>query len=200
LYKGKNKATTASEKYVEFSPDYANILSTNYYEDDSNYKNIAYVEYQNEAGEKALLSMHNGSTEPTGENRREVYVDGTSTSRTITLEELQQLFPNVKKGEGAYYITENGKQVKVATITVTESNFTTEDGEEVNITTETLTVTDYTYLLLIRMLGQNALAEHVSVQSFSGAVDTVDTYEYKTDYDLGDIVKVANEYGIEATA
>jgi hypothetical protein len=28
----------------------------------------------------------------------------------------------------------------------------------------------------------------------------VDTYEYKTDYDLGDVVKIINEYGIEAEA
>jgi hypothetical protein len=37
-------------------------------------------------------------------------------------------------------------------------------------------------------------------QSFEGDVDTVASYAYKVDYNLGDIVKVINEYGIEAEA
>ena len=46
LFKGQNKATMQSDEYVEFSPDFANILSSKYKEDDSNYKNIAYVGYE----------------------------------------------------------------------------------------------------------------------------------------------------------
>ena len=53
---------------------------------------------------------------------------------------------------------------------------------------------------MIRAIGENTLAEQVRTQSFEGDVDTIDTYEYKTDYDLGDIVKVKNEYEIEAEA
>jgi hypothetical protein len=189
LYKGKNKATTESDEYIEFSPRYANILSSNYVDDDSNYKNVAYVAYKNEAGETALLSYFVGSTEPQGEARREVYVDGTSTSRSITKEELTAMFPDVKHSGVTYpyYIEVNGETIIVAK----------SEGAEQN---EKITVTDYTYLLLIRRIAQNTLAERVKTQTFEGNVDTIDTYIYKQDYDLGDVVRVINEYGIEAQA
>ena len=187
LYKGKNKASLTGNEYVEFSPDYSNILNSNYTEDDSNYKNVAYVGYKGEDEETHLLSLFKGSEEPSGEARREVYVDATSTSKEITGEQLQEMFSSVSKSGNSYYATINGEQILVAT---SEGS-----GEE-----EKITVTDYTYLLLIRVIGENALAEQVSTQSFEGNVDTLDSYEYKVDYDLGDIVKVKNEYGIEAEA
>ena len=43
LVRGKNKATTDSDEYVEFSPNVANIISSHYAEDESNYKNVVYV-------------------------------------------------------------------------------------------------------------------------------------------------------------
>lgn len=183
LYRGKNKALQTGNEYVEFSPNFSNILSSNYKEDESNYKNVVYVGYENTAEEFALLSLFKGDAEPSGEDRREIYVDGTSTKRSVTLEELQALFPNVKKSGTTYY---NG-----------ETAVATSEGEGDQ---EKITITDYTYLLLIRVIGENALAERIRTQEFTGEVDTIDTYEYKTDYDLGDFVKVVNEYGIEATA
>ena len=185
LIKGKNKATTESDEYVEFSPNYANILSSQYKEDESNYKNLVYVEYKNANDETALLSMHNEATEPKGEDRREVYIDATNTSRDVTVADLEAVFGtgNITRNGNSYY----AGAIEVATVSVS--------GEE-----EKLTATDYTYFRLIRIIGLNALAERVKTQEFSGAVDTIDTYKYKTDYDLGDIVKVENEYGISAPA
>lgn len=194
LYKGKNKALQTGEEYVEFSPQFANILSSNYVEDGSNYKNVVYVGYKGADEKTYLLSLHNGAEEPQGEARREIYVDGTGTSRDITYAELYQMFPNVSKesqtdAEGkvtsTYYI--NGRGQIVAT--------SEGEGDE-----EKITVSDYTYLLLIRALGNNTLAEHTETTQFSGNVDTIDTYEYKTDYNLGDIVKAVNEHGIQAEA
>lgn len=199
LYKGKNKATTESEEYVEFSPTFANILSSEFEIDASGYKNVAYVGYKTTADEFALLSLHNGDIEPQGENRKEIYVDGTGTSRSITIDELQAIFNyNVNRsstsgGEtGYYYVLNSGEETQVATFEAS----TNSEGEY----EEKITLTDYTYLLLIRSLGKNALAENVETQSFNGEVDTIDTYEYKEDYDLGDTVKVINEYGVEAEA
>lgn len=183
LYRGKNKALQTGAEYVEFSPAFSNIISSNYKEDESNYKNIVYVGYKTVDDEFALLSLYKGNSEPSAEDRREIYVDGTGTSRSITLEELQTLFPNVTRSGATYY---NGG-VAVATV----------EGEGDQ---EKITVTDYTYLLLIRIIGENALAERTRSQVFAGEVDTIDTYEYKTDYNLGDIVKVINEYGVEAAA
>lgn len=199
LYKGKNKASITGAEYVEFSPQFANILSTSYKDSDSNYKNIAYVGYKGVDEQTHLLSVFNTEKEPQGEERREIYVDGTSVSRDITYAELLVMFPTVQKesktvteGEtkkvtSEYYITDAGGRTVVAT--------SEGEGEE-----EKITVSDYTYLILEKTLGLNTLAEHKPAQEFSGSVDFIDTYEYKTDYDLGDIVKAVNEYGIEAPA
>lgn len=183
LYKGKNKASQTADEYVEFSPAFSNIISSNYKEDESNYKNIVYVGYKDNADEVDFLPVFKGASEPSFEDRRETYVDGTGTSRSITLEELRTLFPNVTRSGATYY--NNG--VSVATV----------EGEADK---EKITVTDYTYLMLIRIIGENALAERTRSQVFTGEVDTIDTYEYKVDYNLGDIVKVINEYGVEAAA
>ena len=198
LLRGKNKATMESEEYVEFSPNFANIISSHYEEDESDYKNVVYVGYKSANKDDENIYLHSvyegqstGATEPQGEYRREVYVDGTSTSREITLAELQSLYGSVTKSGSSYFATVDGKQTEIATFT-TE----TKDG----VTAEKITVTDFTYSQLIRNIGVNALAERTKKQAFGGAVDTIDTYIYKTDYNLGDIVKVANEYGIEAAA
>ena len=194
LIKGKNKATMESEEYVEFSPNFANIISSHYKEDESNYKNVVYVGYKssNKDDENVyLLSLFEGETEPQGEARREIYVDATNTSREIKLEDLQVLYGELTKEGNTYYALIDGVKTAVATFEITTS-----DG----VSTEKITANDYTYLKLIRIVGLNTLAERVKTQEFSGEVDTVDTYEYKKDYDLGDIVRVANEYGIEAPA
>lgn len=177
VYKGVDRASISSDNYVEFSPTYSNIISSNYKEDESNYKNLCYVSY----GDKTnLLSVFNTPTEPTGEDRKEIYVDGTSVSREITEEMLFQMFDNVSIDNNIYYNTQD--------VAVAEK-----DGDKI-------VVTDYTYLLLIKILGLNTLAEHNKTQEFTGEVDVINTYEYKKDYDLGDIVKVINDYGIEAEA
>lgn len=208
LYRGKNKASFEGEEYVEFSPAYANILNSNYTEEEASFKNVVYVGYKGVDEQTHLLSLFKGEAEPQGEARREIYIDGTATSRDITYDELKQMYGNVSKTSqtikqentqkevisSVYYATVSGRRVAVATSLQDKAEEGSEPAEE------RITVTDYTYLLLIRALGDNALAESVMTQSFEGNVDTVDTYEYKVDYNLGDIVKVINEYGIEAEA
>lgn len=190
LYKGKNKATADGEEYIEFSPTYANIISSTYKDDSSNYKNIAYIGYKTETEETVLELVYLGDREPRNEERREIYVDGTNISREIKLEELEQLFPTAQEDLTAknYYIMNGAEKIIVATYEL--------DGNNV----KKITVTDYTYMLLIRAIGVNALVNHANKQEFGGEVDTIDTYSYKVDYNLGDTVKVINDYGIEAEA
>lgn len=196
LYRGKNKALPTGAEYVEFSPQYANILSSHYSEDESNLKNVVYVSYKSADGSVHLLSVYRGMDEglpePTGEARREIFVDGTGTSRDISYDELLQMFPSVAKtsstdAEGKVTSTYSNGGDTVAT--------SEGAGDE-----EKITVSDSTYLLLIRALGDNALADHVEKTEYDGTVDTIDTYEYKADYNLGDVVKVVNEHGISAEA
>ena len=208
VFKGKNKASESGDEYIEFSPTYANVLTSHYKEDESNYKNVAYVGYKSadkEDNTVYLLSVYDGQSEglpePQGEARKEFYVDATGTSRDITLDELNLLFPNVTKTTST--VTEENKQkyyavyysngVEVAT---SWQDVPTDDKE----TEEKITVTDSTYLMFIQNAGVNALEQHRRTQEFTGEVDTIDTYEYKRDYDIGDIVKVKNKYGISVNA
>lgn len=212
LYRGKNKASINSESYVEFSPEFDNILSTHYKTDNANEKNVVYVQYKNEAGETALLSRYKGQSEglpePQGEARKEFYIDGSSTSRDITLEELEQLFGTLASGKltRQTYSTTNGTETITGYnyyangVTVATSVLSTKTEDDVQVTEEKITITDYTYLLLIATLGDNELSQRTKTEEFTGAADTVDTYQVKTDYDLGDTVRVKNDYGIEAEA
>jgi hypothetical protein len=184
LFKGIDRATSTTDDYVEFSPEYGNIISSKYSTDDRSYKNIAYVSYKTTNDEVHLYSVtKDGEAEPQGEARREIFIDGTGTSRSITLEELKQMFLDVEKKADGYYVGD----IQVAT---SEGS-----GED-----EKITVTDYTYLLLIRAIGKNALAENTRTDEFTGAVDMIDSYRYKTDYNIGDVVMVRNDYGISAIA
>lgn len=199
LYKGVDKASGVGDEYIEFSPAFANILTSSYKTDKSNYKNVVYVGYKNANDETQLLSLYNGATEPQGEARQEVYIDGTGTSRDITYDELLQMFPSLVKVTEKKN-NENGEEIVTATYYSSADKVTAVATSEGTGEDEKITVTDYTYLLLIRSIGMNALAERTATKEYSGNVDTVDTYEYKADYDLGDIVKVINEYGVEAEA
>ena len=199
LYKGIDRSVL-TERYVEFSPAYSNIISSKYKETNTNYKNVVYVGYKNDADEIELLSMYAGQNEglpePQGENRREIYVDGTSVSKEITREELDNVLSDytvVEEGLYLYikddydnYITQNGVKVVV--------------GKYTDVNKEKIEVSNFAYMLLIRILGENTLAEYTKTQEFTGEIDTISGYVYKQDYNLGDIVKVKNEYGIEAEA
>lgn len=190
LKMGKNKASAESGEYIEFSPAFANILSSHYIEDDTAYKNVVYVGYKsaNKDDETIYLySYPSNEQDITGEARREIYVDGTSISRDITLDELRAMFPDAIKEGNGYVATIDGELTAVA--------LSDTSGSE-----EKITVTDTTYYMLIRAIAAKTIAERVKKQSFEGDVDTVDTYKYKVDYDIGDIVNVKNEYGLEAAA
>lgn len=185
LKKGKNKATTDSGKYVEFSPAYSNILSSHYKEDESNYKNVAVILYTNDNKENVFAIAYDGEEEPQGEARRELFINATGTNREVTRAELLAMYPNAIDDSGKNEFTSNG--VTVATYTVDTSGMT-------------ITLTDNAFVPLLQNDGRKALADRKRTQEFSGNIDIIDTYEYKTDYDLGDIVKIINDYGIEAEA
>jgi hypothetical protein len=60
------------------------------------------------------------------------------------------------------------------------------------------TLTDEQYLAKLAQRGSEQLAKNVLIQTFEGEADTTTTYVFKTDFGMGDLVEVANEYGHEA--
>lgn len=183
LYKGKNKATMQSDEYIEFSPTFANIISSSYEEDSSNYKNYAVVGAKDSDESLMYILVSLNGTEPSGENRKEIYVDATGQSRDVSVEELKLLYPTAELIGTTYSVDISGVRISVAIV----------NGDKV-------TLTDTAFEKLLNVIGINALIEHQKSRSFGGNVDTKDTYKYKTDYDLGDIVNVINDYGISANA
>lgn len=195
LYNGVDKVTGENGDYIEFSPEFANINSSEYHATDAGFKNMVYVGYNDKSENFHMLAHFNGDVEPSGSERREIYVDGTGVLRTVTDEELKQMFSSVSRTGNIYYGVVDGERKKIATVEVT-----TFEIEEETEESEVITLTDYAYAIVLRRLARDTLAENRAVESFTGEVDTVASYRYKIDYDLGDLVKVINEYGIEAEA
>ena len=71
---------------------------------------------------------------------------------------------------------------------------TTKDENDKDVT---LTTAQYKEVLINR--GKEKLSENVSIESFEGTVETLEQYSFPEDFDLGDRVSVANEYGIKAS-
>ena len=130
-----------SRPLVHFSPEFDNLINTDYVINATNYKNMAYALGEGEG--TARKSRPIPTKQPQGMNRREMYVDAR----------------DVSSNEGA------------------------------------ISLPDYMNLLYQR--GSEKLTENPITQDFSGSVIS-DIYKYKTDYNVGDIVTVENEYRITA--
>lgn len=71
------------------------------------------------------------------------------------------------------------------------------DARDISSNGGEISTSDYDDMLITR--GAEKLADCQNVKAFSGEVEPQTTYEYKKDYNLGDIVTVDNGYGVTAT-
>lgn len=144
LYAGRDLSYDQTDNpYVIFSPEYDNILSSNYYESDRSVKNIALIAGEGEGLSRRTATVGSGS----GLDRRELFVDARDISSD------------------------------------------TEDG--------TLTETEYTKLLQQR--GEDSMAEYSLVQTFEGEAEVGVNFVLGQDFNIGDIVQLRNEYGLESS-
>lgn len=133
VYKGVNNGVT-------FSPEFDNLINSNYQYDNSESANVALVAGEGEGTARRTQVV--GSNE--GIDRREIYVD----------------------------------------------------ARDVSSNTDEISESQYNELLTQR--GIEKLNEAASKESFESEVEYDMTYHYKTDYNIGDIITVENEYGITA--
>lgn len=134
LYMGIDRSyNQLTNPYVVFSPNYENIINSNYIDSTEKLKNITLV-----VGSQTSLTVGSGE----GLLRREIYTDGQG----IQPEEVQ----------------------------------------------------DYNEAL--RLLGRYTLQDNSRVKNFEGEVDAVRMFVYGTDFFIGDVVQISNEYGIEGSA
>lgn len=77
IYKGTDRSTEQNETpFVMFSPDYENLVSTEYAYDNTNFKNVAYVAGEGEGKNRKSQIVGNA----TGLDRRELFVDARNIS------------------------------------------------------------------------------------------------------------------------
>ena len=123
---------------VRFSPEFDNVLASDFAEDYTALKNVALVAGEGEGTERRSVTVGEGS----GLARRELYVDSRNTS----------------------------------------SN----DGE----------ISDADYNSMLQQEGVDALSQTQVTRTFAGEIEPDVNYHYGTDYFIGDIITVQNEYNI----
>lgn len=74
------------------------------------------------------------------------------------------------------------------------------DARDISSSVEDGTLSDEEYNAKLVNRGMNTLAENVSINSFEGKVDATKMFVYGEHFFMGDVVQVANEYGIEGMA
>lgn len=74
------------------------------------------------------------------------------------------------------------------------------DARDISTTVDDRTLTDAEYTAKLEQRGLEKLAENSSIGSFEGQVESTRMFVYGEDFFMGDIVQVANEYGIEGKA
>lgn len=141
LYEGVNYSDSQDvNPRVIFSPEFDNLVDTEYEFDSTKFANVALVAGEGEGTERKTKSIGDG----VGLDRYELYVDAR--------------------------------------------NLSTNSGE----------ITDEEYNDQLQQKGFEELVKCHITEEFGGEVIHNLTYEYKKDYQLGDIVTVENEYGLRS--
>lgn len=171
LHSGVDRSYAQNDRpWVVFSPKFGNILSSNYFRDNTTYKNSCLVlGEENEYFDQVLIdaALDNSS----GLDRREMAVDGGEIPATVSHEETYE-----------YEITDSSGDTAIAqdTVEVHERN-----PEQTGLMTS---------------LGKEALTEYEKLEAFESEIDPVKQFVLGKDFFMGDIVQVVNDYGFESTA
>lgn len=142
LYKGKDRSYRQNENpFVIFSPDFDNVVNTEYEYDETNISNVALIGGEGEGNERKFQTLGNME----GMERCELFVDAKDVS------------------------SNNGE----------------------------ISTSEYNNMLLER--GREKIAENTFIETYDGELENTNTYIYKEDYQLGDVVQIVDKFGIEST-
>lgn len=180
LYFGEDRSY-AQEKnpWVVFSPEYDNLLGSNYYETDRNLRTAAVVagDANYERGQEVVDV--DGKPELTGLDRREMFVDASGIelpNPTVNEESIRERLELRGKEEW---------EIQAAIDQAME---------------EAITQTTAVYRDQLRQKGSEELAKTYITKSFEGTIEAVRQYVYDRDFFIGDIVQVRDQYGKEASS
>lgn len=152
---------------VEFSTELANLKGFEITSGITDYRNVAKV-----VGEFTV--WYPSGERPTGLDRREIYVDGSSVKS-------EDYYPTA--GSGGVIDEETGEMVVEPYQPIPPEYQTASQKEEV-----LAKVTAAMY-----QLGAEAVADHPKTESVNFEILDFGQYEYMEDWDLGDVVRVSDE-------
>lgn len=143
LYCGEDRSFSQnSNPFVVFSPNFENIINSDYKKVRSEFRNVTLVAGEGEGSDRKMVTIG----EATGLDRRELFTDARDISSN----------------------TDGG----------------------------TLTPEEYNEKLNQR--GNEELKKYKEDEIFEGKVETTQMFVYKEDFFIGDIVQLANSYGMES--
>ena len=109
LYYGVDRTINQAERdAVVFSPEYDTLISSRYLNDFSSYRNLAYVTGEENEGSRTQTTAYFEEEEPSGLNRRELYVDANDIRSEYDGEQLtHNEYVNLLKYRGYSELQEN---------------------------------------------------------------------------------------------
>ncbi|MCR5652234.1 MAG: siphovirus ReqiPepy6 Gp37-like family protein [Ruminococcus sp.] len=224
LYKGVDRS-----REVIFSDKYENLSSTKYVEDGTKLGNVALVGGQGEGWKRRRqaygiatgLNRYEQFVDAKDQADQMTYGELTRQYPNGLITAVQ--------GEGCvYYIPQirlpimsaehlawlqsyhTGEEIDINGIAYYQTTFgehiiladlpTISDPTETPKSKDNVILSDFMYYNDLISRAIDKLAEYKKTTSFEGVVIPNVTFTYKVDYNLGDVVKVRNEYGIEKNA
>lgn len=143
LYSGEDRSFSQdSNPFVIFSPNFENIINSDYKKTRNEYRNVTLIAGEGEGVDRKTSVIGNVS----GIDRRELFTDARDISSK------------------------------------------TDDG----------TLTNEQYIEKLNQRGIEELKKYEEDEVFEGKVETTQMFVYKKDFFIGDIVQLANGYGMEA--
>lgn len=140
LYRGADRSyAQTNNPYVVFSPNFENIINSNYFVSKASYRNVTLVAGEGEGSARKTQVVGSGS----GLDRRELFTDARDVSSNV-------------------------------------------DGG---------TLSNADYLAKLTSRGTENLEEYTEITAFEGEVEATRLFKYGTDFFIGDIIQIENEYG-----
>lgn len=206
LYSGKDRTSAASKPFVRFSPDFDNLLNSNYSVDFKTYKTVALVGgedpdyyYQKDGGSK--LNMNDwtvGQKLPSGKSSKNYLIEDSDAGvDKYAMYDYQgsswvRVGTATKKYEKRIYATWNAS-TSMTGIDRREMFF---DGSGIKSKTEDdKKLSDDAYKKLLANAGKDEIKSNYITTVFDGDVDYNGMFQLYRDYDIGDIVEVSDGHG-----
>lgn len=179
LYNGVDRSydNEGIRPYVVFSPDFDNVIDTEYVLDTADFKNVGIIAGEGEGAERRKIYIYHNIFPATKKKGGGV----------ITIEWSRNYYGPQPPSDGGTMSGLNRYEVFI-------------DARDISSKTDEGEMTDLDYCLKLEDRGKEKMLEFVDQEEFQANVNTDIMYKYNEDFFMGDIVEITNGYGIEQSA